>query len=183
MGALANENTMAFKLARWPADTRMGEKATSRMWEACFTKRASAISRSDDSISSRQHPCAKHRRAGLSLRGFLLTVRDNDKKRGIYTKHKTSAAALGVSRRTILELDLRLRWLGVLRVLEKPTEQRNCNTIEITWPDPDKPIQSQPTAPAPPSTSVRRLDLDAPVEPTPSPGGSVRHLRFDSEDA
>jgi hypothetical protein len=173
MGALANETAIAFKLARWPRMPEWEKKPQVACGKRVLPKErlqflAAMISYLRDNIPAPSVAAQAYRYVA-----FLLTVRENEKKKGIYTKHKTSAAALGVSRRTVLDLDLRLRWFGVLRLVEKPTDQRNCNLIEITWPDPHKLIQPRPTAPAPPSSGSA-------VEPTPSPAGSVRHLRFDS---
>jgi hypothetical protein len=174
-GALAKEATIAFKLARWLRMPEWEKRPQVACGKRVLQKErpqflAKMVTYLRDNIPATSVAAQAYRYVA-----FLVTVRDNDKNKGIYTKHKTSAAALGVSRRTVLDLDLMLRWFGVVRLLEKPTEERNCNIIEITWPDPNKPIQPKPTAPAPPSTSA--------VAPTPSPAGSVRHLRFDSEDA
>lgn len=158
-GRLAGKAAVAFKLARWP---RMPE------WEktpqvACGNRvkpserlqfLAMMVPYLRDKIPSSSTAAQAYR-----YLAFLVTVRDNDEHRGVWPKHKESARQLGVTRRTIIDLDLMLRWFGTLRLLEWPTENRNSNLLEITWPDPDKPIEPKPTVPPPPPSGIRRVRL------------------------
>jgi hypothetical protein len=65
----------------------------------------------------------------------VLALRfDNDEHEGFWPSYATMAREFGCSRRHAVTLIARLRWAGVIKVVEGPTAQRPSNLHQLTWP-------------------------------------------------
>jgi hypothetical protein len=92
----------------------------------------------------REHPdvTASMLRA-LSLALFKY---DNEHNPGLWTAYSGWARDLRCSRRTAIEIVNRLRWIGAIKVVEGPSEQRSTNLFQVTWPDKSAPPAVGPVA-------------------------------------
>lgn len=109
-GHLANETTIVFKLARWPRMPEW-EKNSSQVacgkhvaWNERLQYLFAMVAYLRDKIPSSST-------AAQATRYLLLLVGHMNEKRvdkGVWPKHKTSAAALNLARRTVLDLSLTL---------------------------------------------------------------------------
>jgi hypothetical protein len=81
----------------------------------------------------------------------VLAVRfDNDKKEGFWPAYAAMAEAFGCSRRHAITMIARLRWLGIVKLVEGPTIKRASNLFQLTWPGHGQP--ASPSEAPPPRT-------------------------------
>jgi len=85
---------------------------------------------------------------------LLVRVYNNDAKRGVWPRHKTTAKRLKTTPRTIIKYAQMACWFGCFKLLEGPTAERNSNLYEITWPRRNEAaVQPHPVPPPPTSES------------------------------
>jgi hypothetical protein len=150
-GRLAGKTTVAFKLARWPRMPEWEKKAQVACGKrVAKTERLQFLERMVDYLRD-SIPSSSTAAQATRYLLLLITRYDNPKHKGVWPTHGTIAKSLGLSRRRVHDLDLMLRWFGVLRLLSWPTRNRNSNLLEITWPDPNMTIEPKPTVPTPPT--------------------------------
>jgi hypothetical protein len=59
---------------------------------------------------------------------------DNPQNQGIWPSYSTWARELNCSRRAMIEIVKRLRWLGAIKVISGPKKNRASNLYVVTWP-------------------------------------------------
>jgi hypothetical protein len=90
---------------------------------------------------------------------LLVRFHDNDDNPGVWPTYADSAKRLGISRRTVSDLAQMLKWFGVLKLLEGPTQERNSNLWEVCWPLRNEAARQPPPVPPPPLNEIRRVRL------------------------
>jgi len=94
---------------------------------------------------------------GYAYLSFLVLVRDNPKRPGVWGRQVDTAKLLGISTRTVNDIVQMLGWFGVLRRISYPTPERSSNLYEITWPQRHLIARRPTPVPAPPPGAVRRV--------------------------
>jgi hypothetical protein len=166
-GRHSGYQNIRFKLARWPCDrwwqrqmrVAPGPRVT-RKDRGKFLGEMMAYRKNREVVPgylAKTIPSPQTRALAFSCLGFLAHVLDNEKNRGVWPRHNTIAAILGVSRRTVLTLMQILCWFGVLRRLQGPTHERNSCLYEICWPLCDQPAQQPQPVPPQPSSDIRHM--------------------------
>jgi hypothetical protein len=71
---------------------------------------------------------------------------DNHQNQGFWPSYATWARELNCSRRAMIKIVNRLRWLGVIKVISGPKKDRATNLFTVTWPFHMAPRASQTAA-------------------------------------